>query len=86
MWTFLDDMMHRDADVNDSVLMQRQSIIESLQLMLIVDCLASAGQYLVTHALNCGWILAAICGSEPACGSFVSAVMAPCDFDILHEN
>lgn len=26
-----------------------------------VDCLASAGQYLVTHALNCGWILAGVC-------------------------
>lgn len=29
-------MMHRDADVEDSVSMQRQSMMESLQVMLIV--------------------------------------------------
>ena len=35
--------VHRDADVDDSSSMQRHSIIKSLQL-IIVDCLASAGQ------------------------------------------
>lgn len=44
VWTFLDYAMHRNADVGDSALMHRQSIIGSLQLMLIDDCLASAGQ------------------------------------------
>ena len=29
-------MMHRDADVEDSVSMQRQSMMESLQVVLIV--------------------------------------------------
>ena len=33
--------MHRNADMEDSALMQRQSIIKSLQLMLIAGCLAS---------------------------------------------
>lgn len=41
VWTFLDYRIHRNADVEDSVLMPRRSIIESLQLMLIVYCLAS---------------------------------------------
>lgn len=41
VWTFLDHKMCRDVDVENSGLMQRQSIVESLQLMLTVDWPAS---------------------------------------------
>lgn len=36
--------MHYDGDMEDSASMQRWSVIESLQFMLIGDCPASAGQ------------------------------------------
>ena len=39
-----DYKMHCDVDVEDSASMQGKSRIKTLQLMLIVDCLASAGQ------------------------------------------
>lgn len=41
----LDYKMHRNADVEHSVSVQRPSIIESLPLILIADRPASAGQY-----------------------------------------
>lgn len=43
MWKCLVET-HRDMDVEDSASMRRRSIIESLPLMLIDDCPASAGQ------------------------------------------
>ena len=49
VWKILDHMMHCNAGVEDSVSVHRQSIIESLPLMLVVNCLASAGQYSYSH-------------------------------------
>ena len=43
VWKRLDWKMRHDTEVEDSALMQRQSIIQSLQLMLIYECLDSAG-------------------------------------------
>lgn len=43
-WKILDNKMHRNLDMKDSESMQGQSIIESLPLMLIIDCSATDGQ------------------------------------------
>lgn len=37
VWNFLACEKNRDADVEDSAAMQRQSILKSLQLMLIIE-------------------------------------------------
>lgn len=44
VWKFLDYLMHYNTNVEYSALMQRQTITKSLQLVLIVACLASTGQ------------------------------------------